>query len=114
MDYFPNFLYTEGLKDFHIRVNYNVSPVTRLYLGAHRFLTEIDKGISEVLVEGGGYYSDISKDFGWEGDFVLTHKYSDYVNFEIGTSAFIPGEIFRDLYGDDIALWGYLMAIVNF
>ncbi|MBI4417933.1 MAG: hypothetical protein HY563_04085 [Ignavibacteriales bacterium] len=46
---------------------------------------------------------------------MIQYRYNSAVGFELGASAFIPGEIMRARFGGAaVGFWGYLAASVSF
>jgi hypothetical protein len=107
MDYFLNLpvnTYGVGLMDIHAKLS--IMPWKKIKLGfnGHMFNSAEDF----TLADG-----STSKDFGIELDFYAALKYSKNLTFQGGVSIFSPGDIFKQLRGEDSALWVYGMAVVN-
>jgi hypothetical protein len=54
-----------------------------------------------------------SKSFGNELDVVLNYKYSSDVMLEGVFGWFMPGDVFKELKGEDSSIWFYLQAKVD-
>lgn len=108
MDYFTNFpTHTFGLGIIDIVAKAGVSLTDKWNLFAHFHLFQSAEDY--ILLNGSS-----SNSFGSEIDFVTNYKYTKNLTFELGTSLFFPGDIFKERRGKDTAAWAYAMAIFNF
>ncbi len=108
MDYFTNIplhTYGSGLSDIHFGLF--LKPVEKMIcdLKFHIFNANQDYTLNN---------GKSAKDFGNEIDFTLKYDYNEKVNFTGGYSVFLPGEIFKEKFGEDNSNWLYLMTTVNF
>lgn len=105
MDYFiniPGNTLNRGLQDLILKVTLKPSESATLNLWFHNF-SMADKG---TLPSG---------TFGQEIDVTSSISYTKNVSFELGVSAFVPGDILRTTFrGSDVAWWGYGTARVWF
>jgi Alginate export len=101
MDYFVAFGGPHGLRDASLSLGVNTSDLLRLVIEAHQFTADQEQAT------GGS-------SFGQEVDFTGIYKYSDSVSIRLGLSAFSPDELMKARFGNDTAVWGYLMTTVNF
>lgn len=107
MDYFiniPNHTYSLGLVDVYGK--FSIVPWKRLKFGG-------DVHLFNAAAENEMVFGDI-KEFGFELDVYGSYKYSENVSFQGGMSLFAPGEIYKNLMGEDPAFWGYGMVVLNF
>ncbi|MBX2990070.1 MAG: alginate export family protein [Bacteroidetes bacterium] len=104
MDYFINIpaqTLDRGLTDLMIRSTITPSEKLSLNIWFHHF----------------AYHQSIAgqRTLGQEIDVVLTLRYNRNVNFEVGTSVFLPASAMRQRFnGSDAAFWGYLLTMVTF
>ncbi|MCF8260799.1 MAG: alginate export family protein [Melioribacteraceae bacterium] len=107
MDYFINLpfhTYNLGLMDVHAKFALSTSKVSTIGANLHIFNSNQDYTLSDGAK---------SKSFGTELDIVGNFNYSKNVNFQGGFSFFAPGDIFKEQKGNDVSLWGFLIAQVS-
>jgi len=104
MDYFPRYTFGRGLVDIHVKAGLKPTEKLSIKTALHIFNSDADY----ILIDG-----STTNRFGTEVDIVANYKYNSYLTFESGASLFVPGEIFKERFGDDISTWFYLMAIVD-
>ncbi|MFC2084811.1 alginate export family protein [Bacteroidota bacterium] len=107
MDYFINVPVNSlnlGLMDIHGKFYLFPWKATKLGINAHMFNSVEDY----TLVSGSK-----ANDFGLEFDFFGVYKYSENLTLQAGFSIFSPGDIFKEVRGEDTSCWGYGMLIVN-
>ncbi len=104
MDYFPRNTLGVGLMDIHAKAGLKSIGKLRIKSAFHLF-----NSAQEYTL----YNGSTSNKFGMEIDLVLTYDYNDYLDFELGGGLFMPGKIFEEQFGDDLATWFYLMAVVD-
>jgi len=51
--------------------------------------------------------------FGNEHDLIVDYKYDMYVDFQVGTAVFFPGDIFKQTHGKENSLFFYLSTSVK-
>jgi hypothetical protein len=106
MDYFLNIplnTFGRGLVDAYARFQIHLGSMP-IRLDLHLFESAQDFALS-----GGG----TSKRFGTEADLTFKYKYNNTLTFLGGASVFDPGDIFKDVRGNDMSSWAYIMAIAN-
>lgn len=107
MDYFINIpanTYNLGLMDTHIKAELSPFEKFSAALVLHLFNANAD-----FILEGG----KTSTSFGSEIDLTINYNYNSAVKFHGGFSFFSPGDIFKQIKGEDTSTWAYLMAVVN-
>ncbi len=93
-----------GLMDIHVRTAMTLMEGTSLKVAAHMF-----RATQDYTLSGGG----TARNYGQEVDFTLATKYNANISYVVGASVALPGEIFKDVEGDKMSTWFYLMTIVN-
>jgi hypothetical protein len=105
MDYFvniPDNTLTRGLQDMIVKIVLKPSERSTVNVWFHNFAMA-DKG------------SLSSGSFGQELDLTSSFAYNNNVSFELGVSAFLPGDFMRSTFrGSDVAWWGYAATKVWF
>ncbi len=112
MDYFidiPNSTYGLGLTDIHAKVAVSPTDKFKAALAFHMFSSSEDY----IYTTSGSPTVKTSTSFGSEVDLTLIYSYNSAVKFQGGFSLFSPGDIFKQIKGEDMATWSYFMAIVN-
>jgi hypothetical protein len=107
MDYFlhiPNSTYGRGLMDANVKVSIKPWKPFTAKVHFHVFNSAEDF----TLIDG-----STSKSFGNELDVVLNYKYSSDVMLEGVFGWFMPGDVFKELKGEDSSIWFYLQAKVD-
>jgi hypothetical protein len=107
MDYFvliPQNTYGRGLMDANFKFSLTPWRPFSAKLHFHVFNS------AEDFTLGSG---STSKAFGNELDIVLNYEYSGNVMFEGGFGWFMPGDVFKELKGEDSSVWFYLQAKVD-
>ncbi|MFC1557427.1 alginate export family protein [candidate division KSB1 bacterium] len=107
MDYFlniPDNTLGMGLNDLYAGLE--LHPLDRLNIAAVGHLMLSNKDYQ--LLSGSA-----SNSFGSEIDITLRHAYDETVSVVGGLSFFLPGDIFKEVRGDDASTWLYLMTTVN-
>jgi len=107
MDYFlniPSHTYGLGLMDIHAKAEFTPLKKFKTAFAFHLFKANADFTLPD---------ESTSLDFGSEIDFTFIYNYNKAVKFQGGFSLFSPGEIFKQMKGEDSSTWGYLMAVVN-
>ncbi len=109
MDYFTNIpVHTIGLglRDIYIKLSAKKLGRVKADLVFHIFNSQKDYYFSSE--EGN------KKQLGKEIDLTLSHDYNNKINFSAGGSLFFPGKIFKEIKGEDLSTWMYVMSSVNF
>ncbi len=106
MDFFPSGLSNAyGLMDIHAKVGLKLIDDLGAGLKFHMFNSTEDFSLST-----GG----TTKAYGNEVDLTFMYHYTEEVSATIGVSLFMPGDIFKQIAGDDTSLWMYSMLKANF
>ncbi|MBN1559028.1 alginate export family protein [candidate division KSB1 bacterium] len=107
MDYFLN-IPTDtrqlGLIDMMAKARLSPRQKFRLEGDLHFFRLSQDAGLSDGL----------STDLGTELDMAFGYDYCPSVNFTLGGAAFLPGQVMKEWYGQDLSFWFYAQTTVNF
>ncbi len=102
MDYFINVPLNVGgfgLQDIMVKAYYPFSKNLKFNAHFHNFQTA--KGDE--------------KNLGNELDLVLNYKYNSAASFIFGVSAFIPGNLFKQVFGgEDLGFWSHTTLVVSF
>ncbi len=105
MDYFiniPQNTANRGLHDLYARVVLKASESTTISIWFHNFTAAHTANLSSAT-------------FGQEIDIVGLVNYNKHLSFELGASAFLPGDLMRRSFrADDTAFWGYATTRVWF
>lgn len=108
MDYFtdiPRHTRNLGLTDLMVKAKY--SPHEKISLAGDFHYFRLAQ--SAVLSDGSA-----SKELGAEFDFTFSFDYLKNLNFTLGSSVFIPNQVFKEWKGDDPSFWVYGQTTVNF
>ncbi len=108
MDYFLNVpvnAYGAGLMDMHVKLSVKPCPKGLLSLAFHMFNTAEDYTLAD---------NSTTTALGNEIDLTMKRKYNENVTFVAGGSMFMPGDIFKETWGEDNSTWFYLMTTVGF
>jgi len=111
MDFFLNIpanTFGKGLIDSHVKLG--VKPHTNLVtnLAVHVFRAAEDFAYTDANA-----IQATSKSFGTEVDLTAKLKYNEKLGFTFGASIFSPGDIFKQMKGDDTSSWFYVMTTLN-
>jgi hypothetical protein len=112
MDYFidiPNNTFGLGLTDIHAKLAISPANKFKAALAFHLFNSNEDY----IYTKSDSPTVKKSTSFGSEVDLTLIYSYNSAVKFQGGISLFSPGDIFKQIKGEDAATWMYLMAIVD-
>lgn len=107
MDYFINIplhTYGLGLNDLHFGLSSVPCECLKLSLTFHHFRS------TEEVTWIDGTTMNV---FGNELDFLVDYKYNAHVNFQGGAAVFLPGDIFKQINGNDNSLFFYLSTSVK-
>lgn len=107
MDYFLNIplnTYGRGLMDANIK--FSIKPWKPFTAKVHFHLFNSTEDFD--LISG-----EKSKSFGNELDVILDYKYTNSVMFQGVFGWLMPGDIFKEMKGEDSSIWGYLQVKVN-
>jgi len=109
MDFFPGNTYGLGLMDLHVKGTISPAKKFKAMLAFHMFNSVED--FKYIPADSPNEKSSTS--FGSEVDLTLIYTYNKAVKFQGGFSFFSPGDIFKQVRGEDGSTWAYLMAVVN-
>jgi hypothetical protein len=107
MDYFPfnAALRPFGLQDIILSVGVKPSDKISLALDAHQFMTA-----ASVMSPSAEELNAL----GQEIDLTANLRYNKHFAVVLGGSVFLPGDVVKQVLGEQTAFWGYLMTMVNF
>ncbi|KAB2908619.1 MAG: alginate export family protein [Ignavibacteriales bacterium] len=101
MDYFKliaTSTWNLGVMDFYAYYKMALAPWLAAKLTGHYFNSDV------VLKLNNG---DELSNYGTEVDLSFLAKYNEYINFMFGGATFLPGDIFKNKFGDETAFWFY-------
>lgn len=108
MDYFkdmPKNTRNLGVNDLMVKTKFKLHKNLSLKIDGHYFqLSE-----SAVLKN-----DSMSSNLGSEVDLTLDFDYCESVQFKLGGSFFVPGDVFKEWKGEDPAFWGFSQVTMNF
>ncbi|MBI3195800.1 MAG: alginate export family protein, partial [Ignavibacteriae bacterium] len=106
-----------GFMDYFIGIPANTNNLGLADVLFRATMKVSDQGTCNFWFHNFSLAQDVNgeKGLGQEIDLTYLCKYNSNLNFELGASTFIPGEMMRTKFGGaDAAFWGYLSTSVHF